>query len=114
MLGVHPQVVNKPKLQNIELQPVEAIKYIEVIIDCKLSGLNQYNRIVGSVSDKLRTFSKIRYLLNRKSAIQLYQSTILPLLDYSDVTYILLPEDKQCKLQSTQYRALRIVFNDSR
>ena len=87
-------------------------KYLGTIIDNGLTGTSQYNKVIGQVSGKIQTFARIRHLVTQKTALQLYKTTILPILDYNDVYYFLLNEDKQRKLQAMQNRALRIIFKD--
>ena len=94
------------------LKQVKQYKYLGTVIDEKLNGEAQYNHITQILSFRKQTFIKIRFLLDQKTAISLYKSTVQPIFDYNDFYYtLLLNQEKQDKLESMQNRFLRIVFN---
>ena len=61
---------------------------------------------------KLSTFRKMRYYISEATAIVIYKSTILPILDYNDIIYNLGTELQKDKIQKIQNRALRTVFRN--
>ena len=69
------------KLGNVCLDRVKHYKYLGTVIDEKLNGEAQYNSVTQILSAKRMTFSKIRYLLDEKTAELLYKSTIQPIFD---------------------------------
>ena len=69
-------------------------------------------RLNQSLALKMTTFRKIRAYVSENTALQLYKSTILPIIDYNDIIYGLLTKHQETKLQRTQNRALRTVFKD--
>ena len=63
---------------------------------------------------KLRTFSKIRKYLNTITALTVYKSTILPIIDYNDYFQYLWNMEKTRKLQKIQNWGLRITYAGER
>ena len=98
------------KLGNNAIKPTSSYKYLGTEIDSKLNVNAQDTSIIKKLALKKITFAKIRYLLTTEAAISLFRSCIQPLFDYNDFMYMLLAKDKCTKLQSMQYRILRIVF----
>ena len=98
------------KLGNKDIAMTESYRYLGTAIDRKLNCHAQYNSIIKKLSVKKISFSKIRYLLNTESAVSLYKACIQPLFDYNDFYYLFLSQRLCKKLQSMQYRFLRIVF----
>jgi len=94
-----------------KLENVDTYKYLGTTLDKRLNGQAQLNKITSLMEMHLNTFRKIRNLLNTETAIQIYKTTILPILDYNDIYYNLLTVQNQNKLQTLQNRALRTVFN---
>ena len=92
------------------ISKTESYKYLGTVLDRKLNCQAQYNSIIKKLSIKKVTFSKIRYLLDTDTAISIYKACIQPLFDYNDFFYLLLSQKYCNKLQSLQYRFLRIVF----
>ena len=72
------------KLGNTILKQVKQYKYLGTVIDEKLNGEAQYNHIIQLLSFRKQTFSKVRFLLDQKTAISLYKTTIQPMFDYND------------------------------
>ena len=109
-----PDVPDVPlKLGDQDITKTYSYKYLGTEIDSKLNCSAQYNNIIKKLSAKKSTFSKIRYLLTTEPAISLYKACIQPLFDYNDFYYWLLSQKLCKKLQSMQYRFLRIVFMGS-
>ena len=100
------------KLGNVNLDRVKHYKYLGTIVDEKLNGEAQYSNVIQILSSRKITFSKIRYLLDEKTAVLLYKSTVQPIFDYNDFFYNMLTLEKQDKLQSMQNRFLRIVYRN--
>ena len=100
------------KLGDILLNKVKQYKYLGTVMDEKLSGEPQYNNVMQVLSFRKQTFSKIRFLIDQKTAELLFKSTIQPIFDYNDFFYNMLNREKQDKLQSVQNRFLRIVYRN--
>ena len=93
-----------------EISRVKQYKYLGTVLDCKLTGEQQVSNLNQQVAIKLKTFNQIRRFMTEKTAILIYKTTILPIIDYNDIIYGLLTENLQMKLQRLQNRALRTVF----
>lgn len=101
----------KLSINKTNIKQVASYKYLGSLLDSRLNGALQYNRLVGSLAVKLRTFRKIRPLLSTNTALKIYNTMIIPIFDYNDLIYEFLTEKLKKKLQSTQNRALRIVYH---
>ena len=100
------------KLGEVTLDKVGQYKYLGTIIDEKLNGEAQYNNVIRILSARKLTFSKIRFLIDLKTAERLFKTTIQPIFDYNDFFYNMLNNEKQEKLQTMQNRFLRLVYNN--
>ena len=59
---------------------------------------------------KLNTFRKSRGLISGKTALLMYKTMILPIIDYTDLIYeLLMKQQQQAKLQTIQNRAVKTV-----
>ena len=67
------------------LQSVSTYKYLSVTIDCQLNYNQHVNNIVASVSSKLKQFQRMRNFLTVKTALLVYKSMLLPILEYGDL-----------------------------
>ena len=67
------------------------------------------NDIVRKVNHRLFNFGKVRKFINRRAAITIYKSTILPILEYADYLVESSRASFGLKLQRLQNRGLRIV-----
>ena len=86
-------------------------KYLGTVLDQHLTGIPQYNKVMKSINSKIANFAKLRYLINTETALTIYKTTILPILDYNDFMYYLLPDNKLKKIETSQNRSLRCVYN---
>ena len=81
------------------LQIVNSYRYLGITLDQKLNYNLHVNRIVSSVSAKLKQFQRMRSFLSAKAAILVYKGTILPLLEYGDVFLNAATVESRKKLQ---------------
>ena len=98
------------KIGDSEINKVECYKYLGTVLDASLNGEQQMVGLNQQMAIKLKTFNQIRKFMTEKTAILIYKTTILPIMDYNDIIYELLIEYSQTKLQRLQNRALRTVF----
>ena len=94
------------------LREVESYKYLGTTLDSTLRAGAQLNRLNQSLALKLRTLKKMRDHISENTALLLYKTTILPIIDYSDIIYGLLTQQQETKLQRIQNRALRTVYKN--
>ena len=103
--------LDKPKfkLDGSILGNVDHYKYLGVILDSTLNFTKHINNIIKTVSHKLNLLSKTRQLITQAASVRIYNSMILPYMDYGDVVYQAATSDLLCKLQRLQNRDLRII-----
>ena len=99
-------------LNGLLVHEVDMYKYLGTILDNKLNGEHQYNKLLTNLGFKLKTFGKIRRYLTTKAALTVYKSTILPMIDNSDYFQFLWNAEKIHKLQKMQNWGLRIVYTN--
>ena len=98
------------KIGDNEINRVEHYKYLGTVLDSSLTGEQQLTKLNQQMAIKLKTFSQIRKFMTEKTAVIVYKTTILPIIDYNDIIYDMMTENLQLKLQRLQNRALRTVF----
>ena len=102
------------RLHGAPIANVMSHRYLGVIIDSGLCFEKSLNDIVCKVDHRLFNFGKVRKFINRKSAITIYKSRILPILEYADYLVESSRVSFGLKLQRLQNRGLRIVeYNHS-
>ena len=99
-------------LGRTKLNEVDSYKYLGTILDATLNLDKQLSKINQIIAIKLSTFRKMRYYISEATAIVIYKSTILPILDYNDIIYSLGTELQKDKMQKIQNRALRTIFRN--
>lgn len=66
--------------------------------------------MVGAIATKIKTLSIIRPNINSDIALLIYKTLILPLFEYANLTFALVPKVITLKLQRLQNRALKVVY----
>ena len=84
--------------------------YLGCITDHELTMIPAYKDIYRKVEQKDHILAKLRYLVDKKSAILVYKQTILPFLDY--VGFVLLSSNigMRRELQLLQNNAVRLCL----
>ena len=80
------------------LRQVNSYQYLGTTLDATLNGTQQLARFNKSLALKMTTFRKIRAYVSENTTLQLYKSTILPIIDYNDIIYGLLTKHQDTKL----------------
>ena len=99
------------KIESNPLQTVTSYKYLGVIIDNQLSYNLHVNKLVASVSNKLKQFRRMRGFLNSRAALLVYKSMMLPVLEYGDVFLSAATVKNRKRLQVLQNKGLRCALN---
>ena len=94
------------------IKEVEAYKYLGTTLDSTLTAKSQLSRLNQTLALKLKTLRKMRNFISENTALLLYKTTILPIIDYNDIIYSLLTQQQALKLQRIQNRALRTIYRD--
>ncbi len=97
-----------------KLEQVEHMKYLGVILDNYLTFDQHVEYIHGKAVKKLGIVRKAREFLDRGTSVKLYQSLVLPHMDYCDIVYSCTSEANLQKLQKIQNCACRILLRCDR
>lgn len=117
-LGVNRRSSNKTSVPSLTLnkqalQMVSQYKYLGILLNPSLTLSDHILKTIGHVTGKINTLSTLCRYITHKMAITIYKGTILPLLEYANVTYTLISASQRHKLQRLQNRALRVIFRNS-
>ena len=82
------------------LQIVNSYKYLGVTMDNQLNYNLHVNKLVASVSSKLKLFQRMRSFLSVPAAILVYKSMLLPVLEYGDILLSATTRANRKKLQT--------------
>ena len=99
------------KFGDVTLQTVSSYKYLGLTLDAQLNYNLHVNRVIRSVSDKLKQFQRLRSFLNTRAALLVYKGMILPILEYGDIFFSAASAENRRKLQVLQNRGLRCTLN---
>ena len=97
-------------LGGVPLQNVSTYKYLGITIDCNLNYNLHVNKIVATVSNKLKQFQRMRSFLNVRAALLVYKSMMLPILEYGDVLLTATTVKNRKRLQVLQNKGLRCAL----
>ena len=75
-------------IQRQKLNKVASYKYLGMILDMNLTFNNHLQQVNNVVSHKCLLLSKLRKYINTYTAIILYKSMILPIMEYGDMEYM--------------------------
>ena len=90
---------------------VNTFCYLGCIIDTELTMLPALKHIYRKVEQKIYMLGKLRYLVDKKSAVLIYKQTILPYLDYIGFVLLSCNIGARRSLQVLQNNALRICLH---
>lgn len=93
----------------IQLDYVADYKYLGLTIDTKLTFSIHLNNTLKSISHKTYQLGKIRNSISAKTALQIYKTMILPILDYGDIFFHNKRGKLLKKLQVLQNSCIRII-----
>ena len=79
--------------------------YLGVKLDGSLNLNSHFEKCYKRASSRLRLLSKLRKDLDRKAALSIYQSMIMPVFTYCGVLFLSLTKTQNDKLQSLHRRA---------
>ena len=95
---------------NSKISFVNNFRYLGCILDHELTMVPAYNDIHRKVEHKNYMLGKIRYLLDKKSALLVYKQTVLPFLDYVGFVLLSCNIGLRRELQILQNNALRLCL----
>ena len=95
---------------NSEISFVENFSYLGCIIDRELTMVPQYKAIYRRVEQKMFMLCKLRYLLDKQSAVLVYKQAILPYIDYVSFVLVSCTISMRKELQTLQNNILRLCL----
>ena len=115
VFGSPKAVKNLPTFEiicsNVPLPIVSSYSYLGMTLDSQLNYNLHINKIIASVSCKLKQFQRMRSFLNIKAAVLVYKSMLLPILEYGDIFMSATSVENRRKLQTLQNRGLLCALN---
>ena len=96
---------------NTPLQRVQSYKYLGITLDTQLNYNLHVNRLIGSVTAKLKQFQRMRSFLSVKAALMVYKNMLLPILEYGDLLLTATSVENRRRLQVLQNKGLRCALN---
>lgn len=99
-------------LCNIPLDKVESMKYLGVILDCKLKMLEHCEYIKKIIVKKLGFFYRNHVKMNRSAKITYLKSLVIPHFDMCSSVLLLVDKGKIDELERIQKKFVRIILND--
>ena len=98
-------------MANTRLDKVASYNYLGVNLDMNLSFHKYLQSCIQRATHKIYMLSKIRRYIDFFTAITIYKTMILPVMEYGDIAYDKSDAKLLDKLQLLQNRALRICIN---
>lgn len=86
-------------------------KYLGITLNPSLTLTDHVSNIIRTVYGKINTLSYLRRTFGQPISLQIYKTTILPLMEYSNAIFTLLNKRDRNKLQRLQNRALKIIYS---
>lgn len=62
------------------------------------------------VTSKINSLAYLRHYVGVATSLQIYKTTILPIMEYANFTYTVVPNHLSKKLQRLQNRAVKIIY----
>ena len=106
------QISNLPHLiLNGSVIPyMPTVKDLGLLIDQNLSWQPQVNNVSRRIFSKIQFLKRLQQFIPIKTKVHICQTLLLPLLDYGDVCYLDLTEDRLNKLERLQNLCIRYIF----
>ena len=120
MLFGTPQKLSKLKKETLNINyrssainVTTEYKYLGVHIDSTLNLNTNFDKVYKKASGKLKLLAKLRYQLDMKSAVAIYDSMIVPTITYCSSLQANLTSTRKKRLQSFVNRASKIIAHNS-
>ena len=93
-----------------EIKQVHEVKYLGVTVDDKLSWNAHTENVCKKVSKLVSFLGRLRYFVNETNMKLIYNSIVMPQLDYADIVWDAGKKKHADRLQKLQNRAGRIIL----
>ena len=94
---------------NHVLKSTESHKHLGIVFNNNLTWKHHIDTIYVTTNKKVSFFSKLKFLLDRKTLFTLYTSYIRPSLEYGNIIWNNCTELECDRLESIQRRGSRII-----
>ena len=95
-------------ISNRLLDRVNSYKYLGITLDACLTYNRHLENCINIASHKVFLLSKVRKYMTFEASLQIYETMILPIMEYRDILYDGGDQKFLTKLQTLQNRCLRI------
>ena len=102
------------KLNNVEILETATVKYLGVYIDSGLKWSAHISHTALIISRNIGIISRVKYFLNKQSLLLLYNSLILPYINYCCLVWGFTYQTYVNKIEILQKRIVRIIDNQHR
>ena len=113
IFGTNANSVVKIKINDNEIQRVKSIKFLGVTIDEDLKWKNHVNNILCIISRNIGIMNRMKDFLPEHVLILLYNSLILPYLNYCNINWGSCNKYLLDRIYKLQKRAIRILTQSS-
>jgi len=113
--SVSGQTVNiRVNINNTDIKHSETVKYLGMFIDTDLKWKSHIDHIAATISRNIGIMNRSRFFLGREHLSLLYNSLVLPYLNYCCLIWGHSSQSLTNKLSILQKKAMRIIDNQSR
>ena len=98
-------------MRNSKLDRVSSYNYLGVHLDMNVTFHKYLQGCIQRANHKIYMLSKIRRYIDFYTAVTIYKTMILPVMEYGDIAYDNSDQKLLDKLQTLQNKALRICLN---
>ena len=96
-------------MNDVKIDTVTAHKHLGLTLQSDGQWQSQVNEIIAKVSPMINCLRSLKYRLQRKSLMTLYNSFILPIFDYCDYIWINCTKGQELLLEKLHLDALRTI-----
>jgi hypothetical protein len=97
------------RINGIKVKESENVKYLGVYIDSSLKFSKHIGHISALISRNIGIISRIRFCLDKKTTLLLYNSLVLPHLNYCCLIWGINYQSQLSKIVTLQKRAVRLI-----
>ena len=101
-------------IQDDKLERVSSYKYLGITLDMNLNFNKHLENCIKLISHKAYLLSKIRQYINESTAVTIYKTMVLPIIEYGNILYEGANQKALSDLQTAQNRILRICLQENR
>lgn len=101
------------KIDDCLLERVVNVKYLGIIVDEKMKFRDNTDYVIKKMSKKVNWLRRMKKKLDRPTKISIYQSLILPHIDYCSSILFLITKEEMKELQKIQNQSMRAILDET-